>query len=83
MTAPIYITVNRAHGDEYTQSVDVWANSARIPQCDGDGYYAGNAVLMAASSGGIAWTPPVIAAAWHFLMIPIRHDVRGIGIGSA
>lgn len=82
MTVSHNITLTRGTNDEETQSYDVWANPQRIPQGDGDGTFVANVGI----GGGqttvtYVWTPSTDAGLWHFLAIPIRHDVRGLGTG--
>lgn len=83
MTTTSYITITRGTGDEFTQSYDIWANAQRIPQCDGDGIYVGNAPIGGGQTSVLfPWVQPASAGNWRFLIIPMRHDVRGIGFGT-
>lgn len=82
MTVSHNITLTRGSNDEQTQSFDVWANPTRIPQGDGDGTFVANVPIGGGQSSVVyVWTPPTDAALWHFMAIPIRHDVRVIGTG--
>ena len=82
MTVSHNITLTRGTGDEETQSYDVWANPQRMPMVDGDGIFVANVPIGGGQSSVVyVWTPPTDAALWHFLAIPMRHDVRGVGTG--